>query len=233
MKNKEIIWSKRLNELLSISIFFELDFFLDAGTLLGFKRNKKFIEWDNDIDLGLKYCKEIENKVYSFILCLYKKGWNVSLSKFGITAITEDVEINICFYRKSSLYWETQYYKYSTNNFLLIFLWTLKKGIYLDSFGYGLKFLIKRLLLKNKWVLILFHESLFKHFIKEEIKKVFIPAITFDNLVKEKFYGINCWVPDKTENYLSFRYGDSWREPRQKYNYFTEKSKIYQKNENQ
>ncbi len=229
MTSKEKIWSKKLEELINISFLFELDLFLDAGTLLGFIRNRKFIEWDNDIDLGLKYSKEIENKINSFIFCLYKNGWNVSLSKYGIAAFSDQVEINLCFYRKSSLFWETKYFNYSTANSLITFLWTLKKGLYLDSFGYGLKFKFKRLILKNLWILNIFPESKLKLFIKEEVREVFIPATTFDNLVKDEFYGIICWVPKNSENYLSFRYGESWKVPKQNYNYFTDKSNIYKK----
>ena len=47
------------------------NYFLDAGTLLGAVRNKKFIPWDHDVDLGLIYTNQEE--VDKLIIALKKK----------------------------------------------------------------------------------------------------------------------------------------------------------------
>ena len=49
----------------------ECDYFLDAGTLLGAVRDKKFIPWDHDVDLGLIY--NTQKKIDELIIALKKK----------------------------------------------------------------------------------------------------------------------------------------------------------------
>ena len=54
-------------------------YFLDAGTLLGAVRDKKFIPWDHDIDLGIIYNNQME---IDKLIKLLKKKYYVRALKF-------------------------------------------------------------------------------------------------------------------------------------------------------
>jgi len=57
-----------------------IDYFLEAGTLLGAIRNKEFIKYDKDIDIGTtNNFFDDYNKFQAFLASLYKRGLKVPL----------------------------------------------------------------------------------------------------------------------------------------------------------
>ena len=53
-QNKTSEWYDALNEISQLlAEMDDMPFLLDSGTLLGFIRSNDFIEWDNDIDIGI------------------------------------------------------------------------------------------------------------------------------------------------------------------------------------
>jgi hypothetical protein len=56
-----------------------------------------------------------------------------------------------------------------------------------------------------------------------------IPDHYFMQLSVITFYGIDFKVPAKTEEYLTYRYGKDWRNPKKDWMYFKDNGAIYQK----
>lgn len=227
MNEKEKYWLEELTKVSSVLESANINFFLDHGTLLGAVRDKGFIPWDNDIDLGVvnfdikKRFKDLKNLTSELSQLGYKCkyfGDSLFLFKSGI-------EFGIKFYKKeqnnytgffvdyekfniySSLYFITNYRFYDKVNFAskiknLIYSATLLKSILKPFSDFFLK--------------------------KSNLKFVFltIPETFFDNLANINFYSEKFPTPEETENYLSFKYGDSWNKPKKNYNYLKEDGAI-------
>ena len=77
MNAKEKIWIDALVIVTKILKDNNISYFLDMGTLLGAIRDRSFIPWDNDIDIGInpendptvEFIRELSNKIY-------KNGFN-------------------------------------------------------------------------------------------------------------------------------------------------------------
>lgn len=227
MTNKESIWITSLNEIYELSKEFNIQLYLDAGTLLGAIRDFKFIEWDNDIDLGLVFNDYIEGSLIAFMMEANKLDWNINYSNTVISLTKTNVEINICLYRRESEKFETQYSQFNSASPFLIFCRNAKNNVHKLSFGKGLKYSLKNIILKNKFLLALISSKLLNLFVKEEIKEVAIPVLFFEKLEKVIFYGKPFNIPSKTVDYLTFRYGNDWKVPRRDFDYFNEDTQIY------
>lgn len=227
MTDKEINWFTSLLELNELSQIFNIKIFLDAGTLLGAIRENKFIEWDNDIDLGLIWDDYSEVILKNFMLAAYKNGWEINYSTTIISLIKNNVEVNICIYYRNNDLFNTHYVRYYSGNPFLIFCKNVKKGIHKVSFGSGFKFKIKKIILNNSLILNILSPTLLNILIKEEIKVVSIPSHFFEKLSITNFYNCKFNVPYESINYLIYRYGKDWNIPRKEFDYFNEKSQIY------
>lgn len=227
MTDKEKKWLDALIEISNLAQKNKIEHFLDAGTLLGAVREKKFIEWDNDIDIGVIFSKHSEQLFYNFIQDAYKLGWNInySISSIGLLKSTGE-EINFCLYKDTQDYYTTSYSKFFSENQLLIFLRTLRLGRYKLSLGNGFKFIVKNFFLKNRKIVYLIPKNIFNFFVKEEIKVVLVPKFFFDTLKFLPFYNNLFLVPQEYQNYLKYRYGETWNTPIRNYNYLTDDKAI-------
>jgi len=204
-----------------------IEFWLDCGTLLGAVRDKRFIPWDCDVDLGT-WEKDIV-KIVSACVDLQSKNFKIELGRngIGLKKKTSFVPISILFYRlsngKAIKEWGPYKVNQSFQRLMNIFFWTLLTPYY------G-KVSPKRMLgVKNFIRLNLSYVSyLVPHFIKRWAAKIelkrgqrymsIIPAYHFTNLSTMKFYGMEFRIPSKTEEYLIYRYGRDWRVPKRNWN---------------
>ena len=102
MNKKEKNWIHALIIVTNILKEYNVSYFLDMGTLLGAVRDKSFIPWDNDIDIGVNPENEPTNEsIIDLSNKIYKMGFNVTStkSKICIKKKYTDIEINIQFYK--------------------------------------------------------------------------------------------------------------------------------------
>jgi len=215
-----------------------IEFWLDAGTLLGAVRDGKLIEWDKDIDLSAWY--NDKNKIFSACRELYKKGFIVdyrvfSIDEFELTHISINYSkkryfpIDIRLFALDGKYIVKKNLVYTgyENKMRRIFRRFVKYFLYLSSkpawigsnppfIPYSIHVSMAKFLYVIPSKLILRFDKLLNIYLKrlgyswEELK---LPAKYFKNFLTINFYGMKLKVPSRTEEFLEFRYGKDWRTP--------------------
>jgi len=223
MSDKEQRWLASLTKVTAVLRKNNIDYFLDMGTLLGAAREKKFIPWDNDIDLGIIYCKHTETQFHAFINDIYNCRYNVNYSYSGIgIRKSPDIEVNLTFYRDKGDAYISQYTKYKCRHPILIFLRNVKKGTHIISRGYGIKFNFKHFIFSNKYLLNFVSASVLDKFVTEVTKNVVVSKHYLSEIAEICFYGLSFPAPKYYNAYLEYRYGSNWITPLKDYNYFTD-----------
>ena len=197
-----------------------IPYWLCHGTLLGIVRDNELIPWDTDIDIGVWYSKNLNEKLKTIMTDHeYKQKPKYMIKDDLLTFVKEggrEVDIN-CYQEKEINNLEhIAYVKLSVpkNSFCKIIdaLSVAKnyKGKY--------RILINRLeILSNFFTncrMFLINKNLFYKNIGYTL-----PLILFKNLKKIKFKNILVTVPLETEKYLSYTYGENWRTPNKNYNW--------------
>ncbi len=223
---------KKLKEILDR---YNIEFWLDGGTLLGAVRDGKIIPWDRDIDLG-SWSKNLPK-----IASLYP-----IFNKHGISLTFALDEINFR-NRKTGAYVGMYIYRIEGENAVRNPVINPREYYYRNGkvcrkrFQHWLRVLTKHLI----WILMddnvscnspqfflrkiaSFFPLQLKHYLVMFIKKiaykmgiryakVIVPKRYFENLKILKFYNMDFKVPAETEDYLAYRYGNNWRTPIRKY----------------
>lgn len=229
-KEKDVEALKQIKKILDKH---DIEYWLDEGTLLGAVREKKFIEWDHDIDLSIWY-KDLP-KITPLFDEIRKTGLEVIFFEWKkhIKLLGEGYEIDINLYHlKDKKATRTWHINNQLGRVLDYFIWTiyLKDSKYRKLFA---PFFITKTLIKisNKWPDWM-NKKILKLLLKIYEKKgckslqVAMPSYFFTELTTLEFYKMNFKVPKKTEEYLEYRYGKNWRIPKKDYVWYKDDQSV-------
>jgi len=239
---------KIMNEKIAVNILREVKevldkhqiiFWLYRGSMLGAIRNRKFILWDNDIDLCLKnvnssrkqlLCRDLKEKKFK-VIQREKKDRNDGLIaiKNGCT-----VAMLIPFIDEQGFSLHYLIPNHKVGEFLDYLLWQAR----LRNLSYqsNMPDIITKILncffkkipnnLREKIVIILqiIYKKIDSYHVVEKI-----PRHLFEELKVIDFYDMKINIPTRAEEYAAYRYGKNWRQPDKNFIYFRDAGTVVQK----
>ncbi|MFS2985212.1 LicD family protein [Bacteroides uniformis] len=230
ISEKEQRWLLVLSQVIEVLDKNNLLYFIDTGTLLGAVRDKRFIPWDNDIDLAVIGGDTSTTNLLKVSKLLYALGFYVTLTKKEIAICSRDgVNLGIKLYKKQASHYEACMGKvYRHRLFYSINLYLSGEVLYKKGFSFKYKaislFVKFSQVLKLKLSCIWQMKLLF--WAKYDEKTVIIPFEFVDAIIDYNFYNIIVKVPNKPERYLAYRYGENWKVPKQDYDYMIDDKSI-------
>lgn len=222
---KEKRWLAALKEIRSSLDELGIPFFLDTGTLLGAVREKRFIPWDNDIDLGVIKGWTTGTKLDQLTEAAYRRGFDFVRGERAIYFTkAPDVQIGIMLYDWSGDSYENEFrriiFHHGAVSRLAYFIAAAKTGAIINCNGYGFGRKIRSFLAGiSKWLPIGSRAG-DSWLYSAETKYLRIDRKFFEDRGQIAFYGEVFPVPASSREYLEFRYGANWETPIQDYDYF-------------
>ena len=235
---KEELAIENLKEIKEVFDKFDVEYWLDLGTLLGAVRDGKIIPWDDDIDIGVReqswerilplvsefrkrrFHVEVEDwKLYkSFVyryIMLFRAGWFMGIYPYhllkGKNAVRHDI-------RESFL----------TRSLIMLYDLLFLNQAHVTSKNESLLRVADNLvasiptMLRKPFARVVF-------FVLQVLKRtaldyflVVIPKRHFEKLDTIEFYGTKFSIPFDVEKYLECRYGKDWRVPKQEWKWWIE-----------
>lgn len=235
-KTKEEIMVENLRDIREIFDKHNIKFWLDWGTLLGAIRNGKIIEWDHDIDLGIR--EEDFKKISPILPEIKKRAFFISkplLLFQNLRFIRSGYAIEIWSYSQlDENRWQIFTCEVSKSPIarILYFIQVLfmhsKADIKItmpsNRFKFTVAFLIKHLFFLFSHAPYRFIFFLTKTIQKVLIRNNYIKQIKiviskhyFGRFKNIKFYGMTFNIPFEAEKYLKYKYGKDWRIPKKKW----------------
>jgi len=223
---KEHVLSALLRQIKEVLDEQSVEFWLECGTLLGAVREKEFISWENDIDLGT-WNKNVSENLKEDIACeLRNRTMKVHIFENYMNIRKGKAHVDIKFYRLSED--NAIEPKLAPRN-LAGKLLSLSSIVFSAPDHYEVDFRASPLLYNfTKSILIIISRLLPSAFIRclAKMSTVLyakfgakdatetVPNGYFTDLSTIRFYGMEFKIPAKTKEYLAYRYGKDWRIPR-------------------
>ncbi len=210
---------------------YDVEYWLDYGTLLGAVRDGKIIPWDNDIDLGM--WKKNKEKLPFVLNDLNLKGFKIYCGNSVITIRKNSFPISLDMYdfSEGKAIWEMQLSKKKVGKIIGYLMWVMcawdyssvcEEASVVTQFLSKILFVIRNTSLKD----IVFRVMLRLHQMTSH-KIIFkIPCHYFTDLSAIKYYGMEFKVPAPMEDYLAYRYGKDWKIPKRNYIYYEDDGAI-------
>jgi phosphorylcholine metabolism protein LicD len=216
---------------------YRIQYWLDSGTLLGSFRDGKFIEWDNDIDLG-SFETDLNKMEFEFE-DLKKKGFYIYIGN-SVTLIKKKVIISIYHYfldeKSDNFIRKTIMSKKNLLSKIIYRIYVVFYTSYFFKYKTDFHYTPYSNLTNNiiKCLGILPHVFLLKIakmilFLSDKIglcKTWIIPSKFYNDLSTINFYDMDFKIPSSIEKYLEYRYGKDWKTPRENWDTNTEDGAI-------
>ena len=184
-------------------------------------RDRQFIPWDSDVDLGAIGIVAGDNVSRILIGDFRELGCTVLVSKTAISLRRAGgLDINIKLYQRDGQDFIAHYIRRSHRFNFVRFLADVRNGNHVGSYGPGLSLMLKRVISAMRPIIQVLPLDAIESQIKQEIKISRFPVACFLTLEGIEFYGERFPVPHDPERYLAMRYGDGWRSPRRDYDWF-------------
>jgi len=208
------------HEVIKLLKEFNVNYWLDQGSLLGAVRNNAFITWDHDVDMGVWHNDmDILKKIAARLTAI---GARVSFFQYAVKIKFKkndisSIPVNIRFYYKKdgyafSEFWGVMNKKSIFNKTLKILKNYSSKSIYKIYESERHHTFVNRVLIFI--YRLLFNVSLFLREVLKVRRVIFrTDEKYFVNFKDKRIYGVNVRIPEKPEKYLEFKYGKDWKKP--------------------
>ena len=242
MKKPEKI--KVLRDVREVFCAHDVPLWLESGLLLGLIRDKDFIEWDNDFDFGTsaRYLEKVSALAKSFVGRGYSAYYSKSNNILGLWK--DGWSIDIPFWRIENGR-ATMPLRYAENKFghaLFYLEWVLlmtpASAPDLDSYN-KVKFAKFRSLLcrVTDWIPLRLRQSIVR--ISWRVARltgnrrglVTYPANFFEDTITASLNGVSFLIPRKSEEYLEYVYGSTWRIPMRDFDFMQDQEGIEKQTE--